>query len=166
MTPLSTTHLSEEALDDVLIDLGTAESHAHLAVCGECRAKIAIFRGDVALFNAASMSWSNSRRLQPLPTEGRGAHVRTIFIGWVAVAASLVLMAIGIWRYRPETPLRQANTVQSLPGDSEAQIAQDNQLLQAVNAAINPVEASPIDEYKIMESHHPDSLAHSKSRMK
>ena len=79
MTPLSTTHLSEEALDDVLIDLGSAESHAHLAVCGECRAKIAIFRGDVALFNAASMSWSNSRRLQPLPTEGRGAHVRDDF---------------------------------------------------------------------------------------
>ena len=33
MTPEFTTHLSEEALDDVLIGLGSKEAHAHLAVC-------------------------------------------------------------------------------------------------------------------------------------
>jgi anti-sigma factor RsiW len=167
MTPLSTTHLSEEALDDVLIDLGSAESHAHLAACAECRARVAMFRGDIALFNAASMSWSNSRRLQPLPSEARHhPRLRAAFIGWAATAAALVLMAVGIWRHHPAATPNNANTVQSLPADSEAQIAQDNQLLQAVNAAINPVEASPMDEYKLLGSHHPDSTAHSKTRTK
>ena len=65
MTPSLSNHLSEEALDDVLIGLGSAESEAHLAVCPECRAEVETFRGDVALFNAASVAWSESRRPQP-----------------------------------------------------------------------------------------------------
>lgn len=166
MTPAWTNHLSEEALDDVLIGLGTAESHAHLAVCAECRAQVATFRGDIALFNAASIEWSKSRRSQPLPGEARRhPRVRAAFVGWAATAAALVLMAIGIWLHHPAAPPNQANLVQSLPADSEAQIEQDNQLLQAVNAAISPDEPSPIDEYKIVESPHPHTKAHSRTRM-
>ena len=66
MTP-ATNHLSEEALDDVLIGLGSAESQAHLEVCADCRAQVRTFLGDVALFNAASMAWSTFSTLgQPL----------------------------------------------------------------------------------------------------
>jgi hypothetical protein len=50
--------------------------------------------------------------------------------------------------------------------ESEAQIVQDNQLLQAVNAAISPDEVSPIDEYKISERPHLHAKAHPKMRMK
>jgi anti-sigma factor RsiW len=166
MTPASTNHLSEEALDDVLIGLGTAEAHAHLAACPECRAHVATFRGDIALLNAASMAWSQSRRSQPLSREARPhPRLHAAFIGWAVTVAALVFMAVGIWRHHPAAPPNHANTVQSLPTDSEAQIQQDNQLLQAVNAAISPDDPSPIDEYKILESPHPHSKAHSNTRM-
>jgi len=166
MTPSLPTHLSEEALDDVLIGLGTEESHAHLAACAECRAQVAMVRGDISLFNTASMAWSQSRRSQPLPSDA--AHhprLRAAFIGWAATAAALVLMAVGIWRHHPASMPNNANTAQSQPVDSEAQIEQDNKLLQAVNAAISPVEPSPIEEYNIMESPHPYTKAHSNTRM-
>jgi len=165
MTPASTTHLSEEALDDVLIGLGSAESHAHLAVCAECRAHVSTFHGDVALFNVASIAWSKSRRPQPRPSKASGTRVGAAFIGWAAAVAMLVVMAVGIWQHHPAAPPSQANTTHSLSADSEAQIEQDNQLLQAVNAAISPEEASPIEEYKMLESPHPHSKAHSKTRM-
>ena len=166
MTPQLTNHLSEEALDDVLIGLGTAESHAHLAVCAECRVQVATFRGDIALFNAASVAWSESRRPQPRESAPHGRTLRAAFIGWAAVATALVVMAVGIWRHRPE-PSRQAHTIQqSKPVDSEAQIAQDNQLLEAVNTAISPDEASPIQEYKIVESQNSHVKGHSKTRTK
>ena len=166
MTPEFTTHLSEEALDDVLIGLGTAEAHAHLAACEECRAQVATFHGDIGLFNAASIAWSESRRPQPHKSAPNGRTLRAAFIGWATVAVALAVMAVGIWRHHPE-PSREAHTVpSSQPLDSEAQIAQDNQLLQAVNAAISPDEASPIEEYRILESPHPYRKAHSKKRTK
>jgi hypothetical protein len=166
MTPELTNHLSEEALDDVLIGLGTAESRAHLAVCAECRAQVATFHGDIGLFNAASMAWSESRRPQLRESAPHGRTLHAAFIGWAAVATAMVVMAVGIWRHRPE-PSRQAHTVQqSQPLDSEAQIAQDNQLLQAVNSAISPDEASPIEEYRILESRNSHPKPHSKMRTK
>lgn len=169
MTPASTNHLSEETLDDVLIGLGSAESHAHLEVCDECRSKAAIMRGDIALFNAASMAWSESRRPRARVSASPARRLPAAFLGWATGATAMVLMALGIWHHRPEHPANQANTqaVQPSPAaDTEAQIAQDNQLLQEVNAAISTDEASPIDEYKILESPSPNSKAHSKTRIK
>jgi hypothetical protein len=166
MTPALPTHLSEEALDDVLIGLGTAESHAHLAVCAECRAQVAMVRGDIALFNVASMAWSQSRRSRPLPSDSRHhPRLRAAFVGWAVTAAALVWMAVAIWLHHPAAPPNNAHVVESLPVDSEAQIELDNQLLQAVNAAISPEEASPIEEYQIVESLHPHTKARSKTRM-
>src|SRR3954468_17202111 len=162
MTPASTIHVSEEALDDVLIGLGTAESHAHLEVCAECRSKVATVRGDIALFNAASMAWSQSRRPQGWTSVSHGRRLPAAFLGWATAAAAMVVMAFGVWHHRAENPANQANTRIAQPApaaDSEAQIAQDNQLLQAVDAAISTDEASPIDEYKILESPSRDSNA-------
>lgn len=169
MTPASTTHLSEEALDDVLIGLGSAASHAHLEACAECRSRTTTVRGDIALFNAASMAWSESRRPLARVSVPNARRVPAALLGWVTAAAAMVAMAFGIWHYRAENPASQANThtVQpAQPADTEAQIAQDNQLLKDVNAAISTDEASPIDEYKILESPSPHSKAHSTTRTK
>jgi hypothetical protein len=167
MTPASTNHLSEEALDDVLIGLGTAESRAHLAVCAECRAQVQTVRGDISLFNAASMAWSESRHPLPPAIAPRRRFLPAAFIRWAAAATALLVMAAGIWRHHPQTPSSQAITVQqSQPTDTEAQISQDNQLLQAVNSAISPDEMSPIVEYRIVESPHSHTKGHSKTRIK
>ena len=165
MTPESIHHLSQEALDDVLIGLGPEEAHAHLAVCIECRAQVETFRGDITLFNAASMAWSKSRPQLPL-RERHAARVPAAFVGWAVSAAAMAAMVFGIWHHKSPVPPSRANSVQSQPLDSEAQIVQDNQLLQAVNAAIDADEASPIEEYKILESPHPYIKAHSKKRTK
>src|SRR4051812_2139287 len=102
MTPESRNHLSEEALDDVLIGIGTAEAQAHLAVCAECRAQVATFRGDMGLFNAASRAWSESRRSRPLLSEARRQpRLHAAFIGWAVTAAALVFMAFAIWQHHP-----------------------------------------------------------------
>ena len=168
MTPESTSHLSEEALDDVLIGLGSPESQAHLAGCGECQAQVRAFRGDMQLFNAASMAWSKSRWPKAAPSVPRPVRTRVAFASWSAVAAALAgVMAVTIWHHRQEAPVvNQVNRSQSLPVDSEAQIAQDNQLLQAINAAISPDETSPIDEYKISERPQSHVKAHSRTRVK
>ncbi len=165
MTPASTNHLSREALDDLLIGLGSDESHAHLVVCSACRAEVETFRGDLRLFNAASMAWSQSRRQLSL-RERPAPRIPAAVVGWAVSAAAMAAMVFGIWHHRSPAPPSQATAAQSQPLDSEAQIVQDNKLLQAVNAAISTDEASPLEEYKILESPRPYSKAHSNKRMK
>jgi anti-sigma factor RsiW len=164
MTPASSTHLSEEALDDVLIGLGSPESEAHLAACLDCRGRVNAFRSDVALFNSASMAWTESRLAQSRPTSRKTSHrTRLAFVSWAATAAAMAWLAIVVLHHHgPVTPPSHATANVSQQADTEAQIAQDNQLLQAVNAAISPDEESPIDEYKLFQRRH----SHLKSRHK
>ena len=166
MTPESTKHLSEEALYDVLIGLGSPESQAHLSVCAECRDQVKTFLADVSLFNEASLAWNKSRLPRPHASKPRRAGFHAAFVGWALSAAALVAMAVGIWHLRPAGTPQQVNSLQRQAQDSDAQIAQDNQLMEAVNAAISPDEASPIEEYRILESPHPSSNAHSRKRTK
>ena len=168
MTPKPTTHLSEEALDDVLIGLGSPESEAHVSNCAECHAKLEAFRSDMWLFNSASMAWSESKRspIRRMAHVGTGSHTRIAFVSWAAVAALLLVAAVATWHHVSLTPVNHANTVESKPVDYEAQIAQDNQLLQAVNSAIGPDEESPIVEFKILDKPHLHTKAHAKMRIK
>jgi hypothetical protein len=164
MTPQKTTHISEEAFDDVLIGLGSPESEAHLAGCPDCRVKIETLQSDVHLFNSASLAWSEARAGRyRQPAAGRsGLRTRIAFVSWTATAVVLLAMAIAIWHHGLSTPANRADTAQSQPADSQAQIAEDNELMRAVDAAISPDEESPIDEYNILESRHSRSRAHPK----
>lgn len=166
MTPGSTTHLSQEALDDVLIGLGSPESHAHLDVCPDCSSRVKAFQGDLQLFNAASMAWSESRFPKARMTTPHQERPRLPFASWTAVAAALAVMAFAVWHHRSAAPPNQASAPVVQPVDSAAQIAQDNQLLEAVNAAISPDEMSPVDEYKISERPRSGEKAHSNTRVK
>jgi hypothetical protein len=160
MTPDISTHLTDEALDDVLIGLGSFEAEAHLARCLQCRSRVESFRADVALFNAASMAWSESRPQRPARASLRhsGDPIRFAFVSWSAVAALLLITAVAVWRHSVVSPPNHVNIVESQPVDSEAQIAQDNQLLQEINAAISSDDESPIEEYNLRE--------HSQARLK
>lgn len=164
MTPASATHLSDEAFDDVLIGMGSPESDAHLAACEDCRRRVIAFRSDVALFNSASMAWTESQPARLRPTARKTAHrVRLAFVSWAGMAAVLAVMAIAILRHHGAVPTpSQATANLSQPSDTEAQIAQDNQLLQAVNAAISPDEESQIAEYKLFQTRHSHMKTHHK----
>jgi hypothetical protein len=163
MTPAAT-HLSDEAFDDVLIGTGSQESEAHLAVCEDCRRRVIAFRSDVALFNSASMAWTESRSALLRPSARKTAHrIRVAFVSWAGIAAVLAVMAVAILRHHgTAAPANQVAASLSQKTDTEAQIAQDNQLLQAVNAAISPDEESPIAEYKLFETRR----SHMKTRHK
>lgn len=152
MTRDISTHLTDEALDDVLIGMGSFASEAHLGRCPQCRSRIETFREDVTLFNGASMAWSEARTGQPVASPRHPQYrIRFAFIGWSGLAALLLITAVAIWHHSVVSPPNHVNIVESRPADSEAQIAQDNQLLEDINAAISSDDESPIEEYNLRE---------------
>lgn len=156
MTREQTAHLSEEAINDLLIGLGSAESRAHLATCPVCSGRVKEFQSGVDAFNLASLAWSEAR-----PYAGRQAaarwSVRRVAASpwsWALAAALLVVIGIPTWNHNP---FFKNNATVSAPrqGDSEAQIAQDNDLLRSVNVALAESEQSPINEYNLLQAPHP-----------
>ena len=155
MTPELSTHPSQEALDDVLIGMGSAESAAHLARCGECRARVEQFRADVELFNVTSMAWSESRPSQALDPARRIPTRRMPFalVGSAAAAGLAIVMALSVGHHQRQTSGDKRVNDVAVVEDSQAQIVQDNELMEAVNAAIGPQDESIMDEYGISENH-------------
>ena len=151
MTRDISTHLTNDALDDVLIGLGSLKSEAHLARCPQCRSRVESFRADISLFNSASMAWSESRTGRPMPAHHSGFRIRFAFLSWSTVAALLLITALVFWRHSSVAPPNHVNIIESQPVDSEAQIVKDNELLQEINAAISADDASPIEEYNLRE---------------
>jgi hypothetical protein len=193
MTQQISAHLPEEAFYDVLIGLGSAESHAHLAGCDVCRGHLDEFQSSLQTFNQASLAWSQATsEAHPVPmsmSEGgaglrlfaRPATRRGIFapLGWAVATALLLVLGLQVWN-RERQPSLTANMATgnavagnsaidksaktSMQSDTEAQIAQDNQLLQSVNMALNTSEASPLQEYGLEDELQPRMKAQPKAR--
>ncbi|MDR3727338.1 MAG: hypothetical protein P4K86_09880 [Terracidiphilus sp.] len=152
MTQPWSAHLSEEALDDVLIGLGSPESDAHLAECEACRSQLEQFRSGMRNFNQASLAWSDARPLKSLPARSKVRQAAFAPVGWAfATAVLLLIIGVPVWRHdhriAPSNGTVPAVTIE----DSPAQIAQDNDLLRSVDEALNSSEASPISEYHLSD---------------
>ncbi|MGO8756545.1 MAG: hypothetical protein ACLQG3_00330 [Terracidiphilus sp.] len=157
MTRESTTHLSNDALNDVLIGLGDAESEFHLAACPLCRAKVEEFRSGLDTFNQTTQAWSEARSSTSPRIEVRPRRLRLSVpaLSWALAAAVLLTVAAPVWRHNDFFPAHRDTQATGAPEDSEAQIAEDNELLKEVDAAINPEEVSPIKEYDLSVRPHP-----------
>jgi hypothetical protein len=156
MTPELSTHLSEEAMDDVLIGLASPEADAHLAACPLCRGQLEEFRSAMRVFNQTSLAWSGTRSKAFHHSAGKTKVRPAIFIPLSCAMAAAVLLAIGpsLWNHH-HFSRNYAPGPASTPEDSQAQIAQDNELLRSVNLALNENDVPPINKYYLSDGPHP-----------
>jgi predicted anti-sigma-YlaC factor YlaD len=153
MTLQRSSHLSEEALNDVLIGLGSPEAEAHLDECEVCRGKLQAFRSEVNVFNQASLAWSESRA-EKSSCVAREARARSVIFSpavWALAALFLLVIGFPVWN-RGHRALPDGKTETAVESSvSEAQIAEDNNLLRSVNAVLSANEASPVSEYRLLD---------------
>lgn len=145
-------HLSEEALDDLLIGLGTSEDEQHLAQCAHCRARVEAFEGDMALFRQTTLDWSRVRAAAlPNPLKAGIRHWHLSKMGWAAVSLLLLVLVSPVLQH----PARESSRPNPAPtrqeAESDQQIAQDNALMQAVDTAMNSDDAAPVRAYHLSD---------------
>jgi hypothetical protein len=168
------THLSQEALDDVLIGLGSTESELHLETCAACREKLEEFHANVRTFNQASLAWSEARPMARLDVAAKAKASRRMLspLEWALAAAVLLLIGMTAWNreHRP-MPDRGVAVAPAPPEDSETQIAQDNDLLRSIDASLSANDVSPLSDYQISENQvsaalhkHPKARSGSRNR--
>jgi hypothetical protein len=165
-------HLSEEALNDLLIGMGAPESEHHLEGCAECRARVDEFHAGMELLNQTTRAWSEYRalRIESAPGKasarraasswagvlGSGARKMPLAtMGWATAAVLVAAIAVPVWRMHNQPPVGSMTPATAQPQETEAQIAQDNQLLREVDAAINSDEESPLGAYSSSKRPHP-----------
>jgi hypothetical protein len=146
-------HLTDDQFTDCVLMESTAEAQSHLAECGHCRQELARFTQSMESFSTATLAWSEAQPSASLRAAARSSARRPMYAaaGW-ALATGLVL-SVGIsfvgHRDRP-APATVAPVAQAAE-DTEAQIAEDNQMMQSVNLAIRVQEPSPFTEYRVRE---------------
>jgi len=156
MIPDPMNHLPDEALNDILIGMGSAEAEKHLSACPVCRGKVEEFRSGLEEFNQTTLVWSEARsnameRIHARPRSQRGPYT---FVGWALTAAVLVAIAVPVLRHNDGFWSNQKTAQVTLPEDSDAQITKDNELLKAVNEAINQDDESLKNEHQLLERPH------------
>lgn len=161
MTTELSAHLSEEAMNDVLIGLSSPETDTHLAVCQDCRRQLDVFRSEMQLFNRTSLAWSaawSAATPHPVPAPRAG---KTVFapVGWALAAVVLLAIGLPVWNHHQRFTQNYAAAPASAQQDSSEQIAQDNELLRSVDIALNTNEESPISEYYLSARPRPHPKA-------
>lgn len=155
MTTEPSAHLSEEAMNDVLIGLGSPESEAHAAACAECRAQLESFHAEMHLFNETSLAWSEARSATLGALEPPKKHASMwVPASWAFAAALLLAVGIPVWMHN-HGPVKHQEQAAAAPAaarqDTAEQIAEDNELLRSVDMALSSSEESPLSEYQIIE---------------
>lgn len=148
-------HLSEEALDDLLIGMGSSEAEAHLAACASCRARAEAFQADMALLGQTSLAWSRIHAAAlPVPQKTGTGTMPFGKIYWALAVVLLLVISLPVLDHRNKTLPRPVTPGTAQNEDNEQQIAQDNDLMHAVDAAINPNETSPVHTYHLSDQSH------------
>ncbi len=147
---LQNRHLSEEALDDLLLGAGSAADEHHLAMCAVCSGRLAEFRTSLAIFNQASAAWSHARSngISRELTPRAASHAAA---AWSLACMTILAAAISLTSHlhrSPDLAAAGANEhvlEQAVSGEEE--IASDNAMLAAIDSKLSEPVHSPVVAY-------------------
>ena len=118
MNTMSSWHLTEDQIDDVLIGDLAAGPAAHLKQCTQCQARLEAAKAPMASFAAVSMAWSERQSATaPVTLVQAATSVGQRRANWVAAATATLLVAVSIPLTMREkhTPVVASDTVASAP---------------------------------------------------
>ena len=156
-------HLTADQIDDHLIGDLAARPAAHLAACSHCADRVAAATSPIASFQHVATAWSERRSATlPIPVPAQQQPMWQRHMSW---ASACLTLAVGValinasHQFSIQTtapqiapsvaaqlaPVPQLSTPPKAPAltQTTTQIAADNHMLRAVDAAVDPFAESP-----------------------
>jgi anti-sigma-K factor RskA len=157
-------HLSDKQIDDHLIGDLAAEPAAHLAACSVCTDRVATAADPLSSFRNVTMAWSERRSATlPIPDLSQQRPLWQRHMPW---AAACFAFAIGValtnasrqavtrtaelqpMQHEMQTTTQQAPVLIATASIDVAprahQVAADNRMLKAIDAALDTSADSPV----------------------
>jgi len=156
-------HLSEDDLDEVLIGIASSEALTHIAECEPCEVRLTAFRSQMAVFNQASMAWSEVR--SNTISRDLAAHKPTprltLSAAWSSAAALVVTFAFGlsmVLHQAPATPVApnpssSQTAAVTHPEHDQHEIASDNAMLAAIDSEMGTPQPAQFGLYQPVKAH-------------
>lgn len=155
----NTPHLSEEDIDNAIVGELPGDVRAHLATCDRCRSQVEAFHSSLQLFNQSSLSWTEAKaaRIAGITPSHASSHMKLAFA--LACSMALLLLAAltitgglhrwpGVYQAGRSLPAPvSASTAATQDSPSKTEVAQDNELMQAIANEMRPV-SSPVLPYE------------------
>ena len=157
---MKTPHLNEEQFERLLAgeDPG-AEAAAHLHTCPECRRELETVGSAVGDLREISLAWAEQEGSR-IPVPSRWALQWNAAPRWSLAAAAMLLIVIGAGVHRHDVRARTAaariNIHSMPPAPTQDSLAEDNQLLQAINEELQQQTRPQVPVSELGESSRPD----------
>jgi predicted anti-sigma-YlaC factor YlaD len=135
---LTSTHLSEDDLDDFLLGLASSDASGHIADCSACRERVAAFESQMAVFNQASRDWSEAR--SNTISRDLAAHRPSLRLTqaamWYSTAAAVLAVAFTLTTNLHRDAGLQTGTAQTetVAAATPEEIDADNAMLAAISS--------------------------------
>lgn len=162
MSSIRQGHLTDEQFAACVAECASVapspESEAHLRECSTCREELARFSASMEDFSRAAFGWSETLPAVSLRAEARPQAGQSWLAPatWAVAAAVLLAAGVPMVIHHDREPAAPAGVaVVDGPDDSDAQIAEDNQLMRSVNMAIGANDSSPMQEYGLQAGRRP-----------
>ena len=154
---LSTSHLTDDQLDEVLLGIASQPATAHLAVCDPCTQRFVNFQAglqaQMSAFNQASLAWSEARSNTISRDIRRHKSTPRVTLPAVWSAASALVLAaiftVNAGLQRTPGSLESANTAATIsspdavhPEHSQFELASDNAMLDAIDSEMGTPQPS------------------------
>jgi ferric-dicitrate binding protein FerR (iron transport regulator) len=136
-------HLTDEQFTDLLSGDCPSEAIQHMKMCTQCQSEFERVQSSIEDFGTAGLLWAEQR---PAPR----IHTQSVLVrGWRAVssrtaaAALLATVLFGAYQQkRMQAPVE--DPLAATPAHSESQVADDNQLMMAIDQEIRWQADSPV----------------------
>jgi hypothetical protein len=145
-------HLTDEQFTELLAGDYPFDASRHLHECAQCRWEFNQVQASIADFGSFAIEWAEQRASVSIPAPSAFARAWQPRSAWAAAAVLAAAVLFGLHQEKRIQPPGAITVANIHPAHSEQEVAEDNQLMMAIDKEIHWQAESPVAGDSLVES--------------